>query len=76
MKSSTVTQKGQVTIPKEFRDAFGWSKDTKVAFLMEEDGVKIITSTKSASEVIARMKKTRWNGPSADELMDETRSEV
>ena len=76
MKSSTVTQKGQVTIPKAYRDAFGWSKDTKVAFLKEEDGVKIITSTSYATEVIERMEKTQWHGPSADELMSETRSEV
>lgn len=76
MKTSCITQKGQVTIPKDLRDAFGWTKDTRVAFLREEDGVKIVTDGDSASSVIARMRRTKWNGPSADELMEETRSEV
>jgi len=76
MKCSAITQKGQVTIPKEIRDVFGWKKDTKVAFLLEDDGVKIVSGKDSGSRVIARMQKTQWKGPGADELMAETRSEI
>ena len=42
MKTSTMTVKGQVTVPKELRDAFGWKVGDEVAFLREKDGVKIV----------------------------------
>ncbi len=43
MKStSTLTVKGQITVPKEFRDAFGWKPGDEVEFLREGDGVKLI----------------------------------
>lgn len=37
-----MTVKGQVTVPKEFRDAFGWKPGDEVAFVQEKDGVKIV----------------------------------
>src|SRR2546429_431253 len=42
MKTSTMTVKGQVTVPKELRDAFGWKVGDEVAFLREKDGVKFV----------------------------------
>ncbi len=75
MKTSTVTQKGQITIPKEFRDLFGWTQDTRVAFFRNGDGVKIVTDSESASSVVSKMRQADWKGPSADELIGETRSE-
>lgn len=39
MSVSTVTVKGQVTIPKEVRDALQIGAGDKVAFMVREDGV-------------------------------------
>ena len=42
MKTSTMTVKGQVTVPKEFRDEFGWKPGDAMAFVHQKDGVKIV----------------------------------
>ena len=39
MPTSTVTSKGQVTIPKEVREALRLSSGDRVAFILKEDGV-------------------------------------
>jgi len=75
MKKSSLTQKGQITVPKEFRDRFGWTQETELVLLPEEDGVKIVEVTKSSDAIIEKMKAAKWSGPSADDLMKETRSE-
>jgi AbrB family looped-hinge helix DNA binding protein len=39
MPTATVTSKGQITIPKEVRDALGLESGHQVSFLLREDGV-------------------------------------
>lgn len=39
MANSTITSKGQVTIPKEVRDSLGLEAGHRVSFLIREDGV-------------------------------------
>jgi AbrB family looped-hinge helix DNA binding protein len=39
MPTATITSKGQVTIPKEVRDALGLESGHQVSFLLREDGV-------------------------------------
>jgi antitoxin PrlF len=39
MPTSTVTSKGQVTIPKEVRDALRVGSGDRVSFVLREDGV-------------------------------------
>jgi AbrB family looped-hinge helix DNA binding protein len=39
MSTATITSKGQITIPKEVRDALGLDTGHRVAFLLREDGV-------------------------------------
>lgn len=39
MSTATVTSKGQITIPKEVRDALGLETGHRVAFWLREDGV-------------------------------------
>lgn len=39
MSASTVTSKGQITIPKEVRDALGLDSGHRVLFELREDGV-------------------------------------
>jgi antitoxin PrlF len=41
MKTSRLTMKGQVTLPKELRERFGLGPGTRVAFDAEGDGIKV-----------------------------------
>jgi antitoxin PrlF len=40
--ATTVTSKGQVTIPKEVRDAMGIRAGTKVVFELNKDGDRVL----------------------------------
>lgn len=46
MPTATVTSKGQVTIPKEVRDALGLEAGHQIAFVVREDGVAEIRPEK------------------------------
>lgn len=63
MKTSTMTVKGQVTVPKELRDAFGWEVGDEVEFRREKDGVKIVRATRRGKgrAVVERLKEAPWN---------------
>ena len=39
MSTSTITRKGQVTIPKEIRDALDWTEGQRVLFVRRGDEV-------------------------------------
>jgi AbrB family looped-hinge helix DNA binding protein len=39
LPTATITSKGQITIPKEVRDALGLESGHQVSFLLREDGV-------------------------------------
>ena len=41
MHTSTVTQKGQVTLPKEFRDKLNIKANNKVLFKLENNSITI-----------------------------------
>lgn len=77
---TTITTKGQVTVPKEFRDAFGWRPGDKLAFERDRDGVRItkapaLTRGQRMVEAIRKM-KFRDDGRTTDEMLSDTRSEV
>lgn len=63
MKTTTMTVKGQVTVPKELRDAFGWSAGDKMAFRREKDGVKIVRAAQRSRgrATVKRLKRAPWN---------------
>ncbi len=49
---TTITSKGQVTIPKPIRDALHLSAGDRVEFLVEPDGtIKVIPVTASVTEL-------------------------
>lgn len=79
MKTSTMTVKGQVTVPKELRDAFGWKVGDEVGFLREKDGVKIVRADRRRGRgraVVQRLKGAPWDRKlTTDRLMAMTRGE-
>jgi AbrB family looped-hinge helix DNA binding protein len=47
-KTTRVTRKGQVTIPKELRDEFGLEEGDELRWKKTEDGIQIRKATQSA----------------------------
>ena len=58
-----MTVKGQVTVPKELRDAFDLRPGEQVEFVPEEDGVKIVKARgrKRGAAIVERLRKAAWN---------------
>jgi len=47
-KTTRVTRKGQVTIPKELRDEFGLEEGDELQWIRTEDGIQVRKATQSA----------------------------
>lgn len=76
MKTSTMTVKGQVTVPKEFRDALGLKPGDAVGFVRDQDGVRIVRpkGRRRGEQVVARLRRAAWRGDlTTDRLMEMTR---
>jgi len=80
--STTVTSKGQVTIPKKVRDHLGIGPGTSVDFLPAPDG-RVMLVKKSGGGGTARRKRSRFEAirgsatvrMSTEEIMALTRGE-
>jgi AbrB family looped-hinge helix DNA binding protein len=69
--ATTVTSKGQVTIPKPVRDRLGIEAGTAVEFRMEADG-RVVLLKVDRTPVRSRFEALRGiagPGPSTDEIM-------
>ena len=76
-----VTEKGQVTIPKDIRDRLGIVPGSEVEFIASDDGVRLIMAGGSAADRGRRFEE--WarkiegtldlGGMSTDEYMEELR---
>ncbi len=66
---STVTRKGQVTVPAEIRRALGLKEGDKVVFTLEDDEVRF-ARTGSVVELTAGAIKSHGPPPSAEELRE------
>jgi antitoxin PrlF len=67
---STITSKGQVTIPVEVRRLLGVEPHDKIAFVLEEGHIRL-ARTDSVVARTAGMLKTHKPNLSADELREE-----
>jgi AbrB family looped-hinge helix DNA binding protein len=54
---ATVTEKGQVTIPKPIRDELGVPSGGKVRFRKRYDGVIVVERPTTAAQVMGRLQK-------------------
>lgn len=78
MKTSRLTIKGQITVPKKLRDAFGWPPHTEIEFQQLDDGVKLTKAKKSKGRGDRIVKGLLGSGNRkmrTDEIMALTRGE-
>ncbi|MGI8807230.1 MAG: AbrB/MazE/SpoVT family DNA-binding domain-containing protein [Acidimicrobiales bacterium] len=71
-----VTEKGQVTIPKELRDALGIGAGTEVAFERADDAIvvrKVKDGSNRGQEVVNRLRGRGDVRLSTEEIMSLTR---
>ena len=72
---STITSKGQVTLPKKFRDYLGLSAGAKVWFLLGPDGEVLVRAAddekprRKHTTRLTGLRGTLKTGKSTDELM-------
>jgi antitoxin PrlF len=75
--ATTVTSKGQVTIPKPVRDYLGIGPGSQVAFRRAADGSIVIEKADGTRQPsrFAELVGIAGPGPSTDEIMAMTRGE-
>jgi len=75
--ATTVTSKGQVTIPKPVRDRLGIEPGNAVDFRMDADGRIVLTKIGGVrpSNRFEALRGIAGPGPSTDEIMAMTRGE-
>lgn len=60
MSTATVTSKGQVTIPKDVRDALNLKQGTRLLFVLQRDGTVLIRpQTIDLRDLIGILKTTK-----------------
>lgn len=76
--SRKITAKGQVTIPQDIRDRFGFVPDTEVEFVVKGQTVQIVKSAVARREsrgtkIVRRLRGKASVTLSTDEIMAFTR---
>lgn len=77
--ATTVTTKGQVTIPKPVRDLLGLVPGTRVEFRRAADGSVVLVRVNESARPASRFAKLRGHagqGPSTEAIMSLTRGEA
>lgn len=70
-RTSTISQKGQVTIPKDLRDDFGIRAGDRLEFVAEPDGIKV--RKRVDLDAFAALRGSLKLPASVDEVVDEMR---
>jgi antitoxin PrlF len=76
--STTVTAKGQVTIPKPLRDLMGIKPGSRVEFRLSDDGTVVLVRADDARPAsrFARLRGHAGKGLSTDAILALTRGEA
>lgn len=64
-----VTERGQVTIPKNIRDRFGFEPETEVEFVVRNGAVMLVRRSGARREAVQRVYGRKSFGATTDELM-------
>jgi len=73
-----ITTKGQVTIPQEIREKFGFLPHTEVEFIVEDDEVRLVkkkTTNSFGKKVVNHLRGRGTVEMSTDEIMSLTRGD-
>jgi len=73
MSSATVTSKGQITIPKEVRDAVGFDTGKRISFRVRKDGVVEMRPDDVDLLSLCGMLKPRVKGITLEEMDEAVR---
>ena len=72
-----ITSKGQVTIPAEIRERFGFLPDTEVEFVVDGDTVRVVRATRQGDtrgdRVVRRLRGRAIPHMTTDEILALTR---
>lgn len=72
MSTSTITGKGQTTIPKDIRERLGLSPGDRLEYLVETDGrVVLLPATRHIESLAGMLKHRAPSRPATLEEMDE-----
>jgi AbrB family looped-hinge helix DNA binding protein len=74
-----VTSKGQVTIPQEIRERFGFLPETEVEFRVEGNSVRLVKAARQVRDgrgasAVSRLRGTATVKMTTDEILALTRS--
>ncbi|MBW1731465.1 MAG: AbrB/MazE/SpoVT family DNA-binding domain-containing protein [Deltaproteobacteria bacterium] len=64
-----ISERGQVTIPKEIRDRFGFGPNTEVEFVVRDGRVELVRSKRARRKMIDALYGRKKFGKTTDELM-------
>ncbi len=64
-----VSERGQVTIPQEYRVQFGFLPDTEVEFVPQGNKLFLVRKRSSQSKAIRALRGRKKTGMTTDELM-------
>ncbi len=64
-----VTERGQVTIPKELRERFGFLPATEVEIEVRDGALQLVRSAKQRAAAVQRLYGRKQFGRSTEELM-------
>jgi AbrB family looped-hinge helix DNA binding protein len=64
-----VTERGQVTIPKDIRDRFGFEPETEVEFVVSEGAVLLVHRGGARKQAVRQLYGRKSFAASTDELM-------
>lgn len=73
-ETTRITRKGQVTIPKSFRDAYALEEGDELVWIETEDGIEVRKATSSAGRGL--LVDEDASRESRDEMAEEMEAEI
>lgn len=64
-----ISERGQVTIPKEYRAQFGFLPHTDVEFIARDNELVLVRKRSSKAQAIRALRGRKKTGMTTDELM-------
>ena len=64
-----ISERGQVTIPKEYRAQFGFLPNTEVEFIPQNNQLVLVRKRSTKTQAIRAMRGRKKTGMTTDQLM-------